>query len=267
MKFTKLTMLLLFLFCAPLFLTAQTTCPSGYTVAQGFRVQDPTAAAGTFIVPICISGSTGTIKFQGDMLIQTDIQPKSGSHLVLSTADDDKQVRINSRNFTQATGSSIGFQVKPAQTVTTTGSVIGGEISPRYNNAVAGGSLIGLHVDAFLKGTSAGTLSGDVRGMQVELVTDDAGTRTIDGYVTGLRMRSAFSATTITGNFTAFRIEKPEAQTNSQTYDALMDLTSTIPLVWNNTPGTEPTTADGYIKVIVNGTDRFIQLFSTAPVD
>lgn len=268
MKFTKLTMLLLFLFCAPVFLPAQTTCPSGYTIAQGFKVQDPTAAVGTFIVPLCISGSTGTIKFQGDMVIQTDITPKSGSHLALKSADDNTQVRINSRNYTQTTGSSIGFQVKPAQTVTTTGNVIGGEISPRYNSGIAGGSIIGLHVDAFLKGTAAGTLSGDVRGIQIELITDDAGTRTIDGYVTGLRFRSAFSATGITGNFTAFRVEKPELQTNSQTYDALFELTSTIPLVWNDDPGTElPGAIQGYIKVIVNGATRFIALYTTAPTD
>ncbi|KKL66098.1 hypothetical protein LCGC14_2148390 [marine sediment metagenome] len=99
------------------------------------------------------------------------------------------------------------------------------------------------------------------------MVTSNSGTRTIDGYVTGLRFRSVFSATAITGNFTAIRTEFPEAQTNSQTYDAWAEWTGTVALVWNNTPGTEPSTADGYVKVIVNGTDRWIQLYSSAPVD
>jgi hypothetical protein len=262
----KLITLLLFLFCAPMLLLAQTSCPSGYTKAAGFRGTNP--GTGARIFPLCVKGTDGSLLWQADVKVQSDITAASSSHLVLNTDDDDKQIRINSRSYTQATGSSIGFQVKPAQTVTTTGSVIGGEISPRYNNAVAGGSIIGLHVDTYLKGTSAGTLSGDVRGMQIELVTDDAGTRTISGYVTGLRMRSAFSATTITGNFSAFRIEKPEAQTNSKTYDALFELTSTIPLVWNDDPGTElPGSIQGYITVIVNGATRFIALYSSAPTD
>ena len=265
MKFTKLTMLLLFLFCAPLFLPAQTSCPTGYNTAEGFKVQDPTASVGTFIFPVCISGSTGTIKFQGDLVIQADITPKSGSHLVLNTVDNNKNVRLNSRDFTNTTGGVTGFQVKPGQAATSTGELKGGEISPRFKDGFTANTIVGLHVDAFLKGTTAVTTPGDVRGMQVELVTDDAGTRTISGYVTGLRMRSAFSATAITGNFSAFRIEKPEAQTNSQTYDTVFDFTSTVPLVWNDTDVDSGDTEAGYIKVIVNGNARYIVLYSDAP--
>lgn len=180
---------------------------------------------------------------------------------------DTTPVRINSRNYTQVSGSSIGFQSKPAQTVTSTGSVIGGEISPRVNDDIDIANVIGLHVDSFLKGTTAKTISGDVRGMQIEMVTDDAGTNTVSGNVSGLRFRTAFSATTITGDMEAIRIEFPEAQTNSQTYDQVLTLTGTVPLVWNNAPGTEPSTADGYIKVKVNGAVRYIQLYSGAPVD
>ena len=180
----------------------------------------------------------------------------------------DQPLRFNVRSdYINTTGDTIGFQVKPGQNAITTGNVVGGEISPRLQDGVSSASITGLHVDVDLKGTTAVTNSGNVRGLEIELVTSNSGTRTISGYVTGIRFRSVFSATTITGNFTAMRFEFPEAQTNSQTYDALMDLTGTIALVWNNTPGTEPTTADGYIKVIVNGTDRFIQLYSGAPVD
>lgn len=185
----------------------------------------------------------------------------------LRTYDDSKPVKINSRNYTQTSGNSIGFQVKPSQTVTTTGEVIGGEISPRLQNGINAAVIKGLHVNVDLKGTSTRTISGDVRGLEVELTTSNSGTSTIDGYVTGLRFRSAFSATTLTGEFSAIRFEFPEAQTNSQTYDEVFQFTGTIPLVWNNTPGTEPSTADGYLKVEVNGTDRWIQLYSSAPVD
>ena len=263
MKFTKLTTLLLFVFCAPMLLLAQTTCPSGFTKAAGFRSTNPGTSASIF--PLCVKGSDGTLLWQADVKVQAEITSKSGSHLALKSSDDDKQVRINSRTFTNTSGSAIGFQVKPGAGAVSTGSVIGGEISPRYNDGFAAATIIGLHVDTFLKGTTAVTSSGDVRGIQIELVTDDAGTRTISGYVTGLRMRSAFSATAITGNFSAFRIEKPEAQTNSQTYDTVFDFTSTVPLVWNDTDSDSGDTEAGYIKVIVNGNDRFIVLYSDPP--
>lgn len=198
-----------------------------------------------------------------------------GAHLELNSGMSGvdvagRTVKINSINNPGTANDLIGFQVKPAQTASTAKNVIGGEISPRLNSGVAlttSGSIIGLHIDTYLKGTAAGTVAGDVRGLQIELVTDDAGTRTIDGDVSGIRIRTAFSATGITGVFAAIKIEKNEAQTGSQNYDAVLQLTSTLAGVWNDAPGTEPTTADGYIKVLVNGNARYIQLYSGAPVD
>ena len=187
--------------------------------------------------------------------------------LILNTITDGKTVRINSRNYTQATGSSIGFQSKPAQTVTSTGSVIGGEVSPRVNDDIDIANIIGLHVDAYLKGTAAKTISGDVRGLQVELVTDDAGTNTISGNVSAIRIRAAFSASTLTGVMAPIRIEKAEAQTNSQQWDCVLQLPSTNAGIWHDDPTTEPSTAAGYVKVLVNGNARYIQLYSTAPTD
>ena len=122
-------------------------------------------------------------------------------------------------------------------------------------------------MDAYLKGTAAGTVAGDVRGMQIELVTDDAGTRTITGDVTGLRIRTAFSATTVTGNMQAIKIEKPETQTNSQNYDAVFTLTSNNGLIWKDDYTTEPADEAGGIKVLVNGNARYIKLYSSAPVE
>ena len=176
-------------------------------------------------------------------------------------------VRINSRTFNNTSGDAIGFQSKPGQAATSTGNLNGGQISPRFQDGFTAGGIVGLHVDVDLKGTTAVTTDNNVVGIELELVTSNAGTRTISGYVAALRIRSVFSATAITGNFTAFRVEKPEAQTNSQTYDAVFDFTSTIPLVWNDDPGTEPSTAAGYFAVIINGATRYVQLFSTAPTD
>ena len=126
-------------------------------------------------------------------------------------------------------------------------------------------SIIGLFVDAELKGTAAGTIGGDVRSLNLELVTDDAGTRTISGNVDFIRLRSAFSATTITGKFVAMRIEKPETQTNSKNFDAVFELTgdNSAGKIWAAT-GT-PANAAGYFKMRINGTDVWVQTYTTSP--
>lgn len=177
--------------------------------------------------------------------------------------------RLGSRNFDAASGDAIGSQTKPAQTVASSGNLIGMEISPRLNSGIAlsgSGSVIGLHVDAYLKGTAAGTVAGDVRGQQIELVTDDSGTRTVSGNVIGLRFRAAFSLTTLTGYMTPIKIEKAESQTNSKQWGYAMVLTGDNALIWRDDYTTEVTTLSGAIKVQVNGADRWIPLYSGAPV-
>ena len=199
----------------------------------------------------------------------TNVTGTFGNNLDLQTVSDSKPVRINSRNYSQTSGSSIGFQVKPAQTVANTDMIMGGEISPRINSGIGGKGIIGLHADTWLRGTVAGTLTGDVRTLNIEAYTDDAGTRTINGNVSIIRIRSAFSATTISGKFVPIRVEKAETQTNSKNFDALFELTGISPLVWNDDPGSEvnTATAKGYIGVLVNGAKRYIPLLEGAPTD
>src|SRR3989344_1152675 len=87
------------------------------------------------------------------------------------------EIRINYRTDSTTTGDFIGVQIKPGQGASkTAGNVIGAEISPRLNSGVAlaaSGSIIGAHIDTYLKGTATGTVNGNVRGLQVELVSDD----------------------------------------------------------------------------------------------
>ena len=189
------------------------------------------------------------------------------AHNDIYTSGDNRSVRLNSRNFeTLTSGDAIGFQSKPALAVTSTGTIQGGQISPRVNSGFDVATIIGLHVDAFLRGTAARSMSGDVRALNLELVTDDAGVTAITGNVNAIRIRAAFSAS-VSGKVCRIRIEKMEAQTGSEQWDAVLELPSTVAGVWNSAPGTEPTTADGYIKVLVNGAARYIQLYSGAPVD
>lgn len=191
-----------------------------------------------------------------------------GGHFDIRTNQNNRVVRINSRNYDATSGDVVGFQSKPRLTADGTQTVYGFQVSANMSDGVdltSSGSVVGGHVDTYMRGTTASTIAGDVRGLQIELVTDDAGAKTYSGYVAGIRIRAAFSATAITGNFVPLRIEKPEAQTGSQTYDAVLDLTSTIAGVWDDTDADSGDTEAGYIKVIVNGNARYILLFSDAP--
>ena len=178
-----------------------------------------------------------------------------------------RTVRLNSITNTGTANSFIGFQSKPRQGTSMANNVIGAEIGPSISDGVAltgTGSMIGLHSEVFLRGTAAGTIAGDVRGAQIELVTDDAGTRTITGKVVGLRMRMAFSATTVTsGVIVPFSIERAETQTNSKVWTHLFDLPGSGGGAWNNDPTTENDGAlQGYIKVLINGVDKYIRLYA-----
>lgn len=199
------------------------------------------------------------------------LRARDDSHLLIETDGDDKTIRLNVRNYTAETGDNIGVQIKPRITVAKTDNGVKGlEVSPSVNDAIglagASGVVIGIHADCYLRGTGAGTIGADVRALNLEVVTDDNGGKTVSGNVNHIRIRSAFSGT-VTGTFVPIRIEKAEAQTGSLQYDAVLDLPSTNAGIWNDAPGTEPTTADGYIKVLVNGNARYIQLYSGAPAD
>ena len=147
----------------------------------------------------------------------------------LRTQDLSKTIRLNSQtDSTTASGDLIGFQSKPRTGVAGTQTVYGCQIGSQISNGIAiTGSIVGGHFDVYVRGTAAGTITGDVRGLQVELVTDDAGTRDITGHVTGIRIRKAFSAGTVSGVQSAIRVEKAEVQTGSEGYDGMLDLTIT----------------------------------------
>ena len=203
------------------------------------------------------------LKYVKNFLVKGQSVP-DGKHKLVNTPVAGGTIRLNSTTKTDTTDDFIGFQSKPAFGATTTKTVTGAEISPRVNNTFNAANVIGLHVDTQLKGTGSGTISGDVRGQQIEMVTDDNGGKTVSGNVIGLRFRTAWSGT-ITGKMIGIRIEKPEAQTGSKNYDYVLDLTSANGLIWKDDYTTEVTTLSGALKVRVNGADRWIPLYSGAP--
>src|SRR3990172_8081490 len=204
------------------------------------------------------------LKYVKEYLVKGQAVP-DGKHKLVNTPVAGGTIRLNSATKIDTTDDFIGFQSKPAFGDKKKKTVTGAEISPRVNNTFGVANVIGLHVDTYLKGTGSGTISGDVRGQQIEMVTDDNGGKTVSGNVVGLRFRTAWSGT-ISGKMIGIRIEKPEAQTGSKNYDYVLDLTGDNALIWRDDYTTEVTTLAGALKVRVNGADRWIPLYSGAPV-
>ena len=222
------------------------------------KVFDHSNSSGDNLMAVAPAGQVGLNSYSIDHL--------SVASGVSGTDIAGKTVRINSITNTGTANSLIGFQSKPRQGAASAHNVIGGEISSQISDGIAltgSGSIIGLHADTYVRGTT-GNIAGDVRALQLELVTDDAGTRTITGDVVGIRMRAAFSGT-ITGNMVPIRIELAETQTNSKQWEYVLELTGVNGLVWDDDFGTEPADAAGGFKVRINGQDRWIQTYSTAP--
>lgn len=170
------------------------------------------------------------------------------------------EVRINNRSYSGTSGDVIGFQSKPSQTVSSSGNIIGAQISPRLQSGVAltgSGSLIGFHVDTDLKGTAGGNVAGDVRGMEIEMVSDASSARTVAGNVVGIRFRTNLDAT-VTGTVACFQVPSGEAAGGQ--WDAL-GIMDAVTGVFDKTEAGTTGTKAGFIKVFVGGDARFIRLY------
>lgn len=181
----------------------------------------------------------------------------------VSTKNDSDPVKLNSRDFTRGSGDNIAFQSKPNQTVASTGSVYGAQVSPRAASGIAVANLIGFEASPILKGTAAGTISGDVRAFDA-IIESEGSARTVGGDVMSMRCRLNFPINP-TGHIVPIKVLN--AEQSPGTWDAFVKFEGDQAGVWKAAPATEPTTADGYIKVLFGTTARYIALFSGAPVD
>lgn len=185
------------------------------------------------------------------------------NNIALTTTAAGKKVTINSRTESTDTANSlIGVQIKPGRGISAATDVIGAEISPRLNDAIAltgTGSMIGLHTDVYLKGTT-GDIAGDVRGQQIELVDDTGSSRTVAGDMTHLRIRSNMSCT-VTGDYSVIKVEDEEG---TKAFDAFAQIAAT-----NNVLVAEAVTGGAAavsLKIMVGTTVYFLPLYAaTAP--
>lgn len=143
------------------------------------------------------------------------------SNLDINAKEDDKPVRIQSRDFAQASGTSIGFQCKPNQAVAGA-AVHGAEIQPRFASGIGGTDLVGVNISAVLKGTT-GDLTGGVHVLEVECdFNGGAGpTRTLTGDLAMIRIFADLSATmTYSGKKSVLQI----AANNTGSFDYFMSI-------------------------------------------
>lgn len=191
----------------------------------------------------------------GNILFTRD----SSGHLQLKTFTDSGQVRINSRNYTQTSGDTIGLQVTPNQAADTTGEVFGAQFKPRVANTFDAATCNGIGIDSELKGSGNGALSGDLRGINMYLGA--TGTGTIGGNVVCIRARVE-SNINPTGRIIFAHIVNHEG---SQGWDGLLEFTEALG-THSMTTNTDKTgnAKSGTIKVYANGTLYHIQLYANA---
>lgn len=189
---------------------------------------------------------------------------RNGLDLTIVTNTDSKTIKLNAKDYTQATGDSIAFQTVPNQTVTTTGEVFGGQIKPRIANTISAATCNGLGVDSELKGTGATTVTGDLRIFNTYLGAA-AAAHVIGGDAVGWRARQEIS-TNPTGDITLMKVLNNEG---SQGWDAFVKFVSSgdgaIALGSHSMTTSSDKTGNaksGTIKVKANDTLYHIQLYA-----
>lgn len=168
------------------------------------------------------------------------------------------EVRLNSRDYVNTTGDSIGLQVTPNQAATTTGEVFGAQFKPRVADTFDAATCNGIGIDSELKGSGGGALSSDLRGINMYLGSTGSGT--IGGNIVGLRMRVE-SNINPTGDIVMFL---PVQHEGSQGWDGMIKFDAALG-THSMTTASDKTanTKSGTIKVRgSDGTLYHIQLYA-----
>ncbi len=128
------------------------------------------------------------------------LQFGSNDHTQLYSVGDEKNIRLNSRSYTEALSAKTytAVQVKPNITVAAN-SVNGIEVSPRFASGVAGVSMTGIMSNPDLKGSSAGTISSEIRCYDAKF--DGGAGRTVTGPCYSYKAQTANAATITNGCF------------------------------------------------------------------
>lgn len=174
---------------------------------------------------------------------------------------DDAPYRINSRDYTITSGEHCAIQTKPNISVGGTTGITAIESSPRFAAGIVGGKIVGVMSNPILKSSTAspGGNCGPMRCFEGKLETGTQCTRT----VTVMAVLEAMSDVrgTVTQGPTVILVNKGDYKV----WESVMELKSTESLVWHDTDTAVGGTAAGYFKVIINGNNRYVKLYSDAP--
>lgn len=179
------------------------------------------------------------------------------NHVLLNSVSDTKNVRINSRNYTQTSGDASGVQIKPNVSVTGTASITGLEISPRFAAGIAGTNLVGIKCDPLLKAGS-GDIGGAVVGIQCNLDFGISGTRTITGDISAFEAFLAIPSTyTYSGDVSFMRVR----DVNIKGWDYFLNVDSTGTGLTTDSDK-DANSASHTLKCLVGSTLFHIQLYA-----
>lgn len=126
--------------------------------------------------------------------------------------------------------------------------------------AATGGTVNGAHISLSVSGAS-GAVSGAGNALRATLGLGDG--TAAGGTLAAIQVDSDFhSGATVPATCAGIRF----TTSGSLAFPYVMAFDGTNGLVWDDDFGTEPSTAAGGLKVLVNGSARWIQLYSGAPV-
>lgn len=178
----------------------------------------------------------------------------TGGHFALETLEDDKRIRLNSRDYEATSGDIIGFDSRPRANASGTQTMIGGFISPGANDGVALANIIGLLSDPYLKGSS-GNISGDVRALQGQVTDENLAGRTIGGVVCMLDAWQQLAAHTITGGVYVVNVR---AAGGATAWSGLAKLPDDGQVATKGTPTTTLPANTAWVRIKVG--DTFVKL-------
>lgn len=214
-----------------------------YLIIQNKTLPADAPAGGAALMEL--SGSTLRLKAVAD------------DHLKIETMQDGKNVRINSRNVTQAAGDHTAVQIKPSKSADGTGAVTGLEVSPRFQASMGGSNLRAILADPLLKAGS-GDITGQVVAVEANIDFGVSGTRTITGDVSAFSSFLAIPSTyTYSGYISFLRVRA----VNIKGWDAFLNLDDANTGMTTTTDKTGQSDY-GTLKVRIGSTLVHIALFN-----
>jgi hypothetical protein len=184
------------------------------------------------------------------------IKSLKGQHICWDTADSDKTIRLNSRTYSVA-ASIIGVQTKPRAGVAMTDEIIGMESMPGINSGFTGKGIVCFKAEPYL-GSTAGALSGDVRGYEVSL-GKPSGAGTISGTMSGVKFINNANGTITGGIYPIYVLTHGD----TLAWSGFAKLPDDDQIADDDATGTG--TITGWIKVTVGSSTRYIYLYTAAP--